>query len=148
MDRRVTPTSTILAPCEVAQIRVEEVAGTTIKWSSFRDSFEAAVHKNATLTEVDKFNYLRSLLEGPAANSISGLQLINDNYARAIDLLKNRYGNRQVIITSHADALIKLAKVTSSGNTKQLPQLYDEVESHIQAFQGLKISAGMYGEKY
>ena len=35
--------------------------------------------------------------------------------------------------------------MTSSGNTTQLRQLYDKVESHIQALQGLKISANMYG---
>ena len=41
---------------------------------------------------VDKFSYLKSLLEGPAARSIQGLTLSAANYDAAIDLLVKRFG--------------------------------------------------------
>ena len=39
-------------------------------WQSFLDSFSSAVHMNTSLNEVDKFNYLRSLLEDAALRKL------------------------------------------------------------------------------
>ena len=60
------------------------------------------MHKNASLTNVGKFNYLRTLLDGPALNSIIGLPLTELNYKEAIDILTDRFGNKQIIISSHS----------------------------------------------
>jgi len=38
--------------------------GNQVRWTAFWDSYESVIHSNDELTEVDKFNYLRSLLEG------------------------------------------------------------------------------------
>ena len=66
------------------------------------------MHKNALLTNVDKFNYLRSPLDGPALNSITGLPLTEQNYKEATEILTDRFGNKQIIISSHMEALLKL----------------------------------------
>ena len=58
----------------------------------FWDSFESAIHLNRSLSDVDKFNYLRSYLESTAAD---GLSLTSANYAEAVDILKKRFGNKQ-----------------------------------------------------
>jgi len=41
--------------------------GDPLKWQTFWDSFESAVHSNNVLTAVQKLNYLRAHLEGEAA---------------------------------------------------------------------------------
>lgn len=50
--------------------------------------FESAVHNNPTLTSIDKFNYLKSLLESQASEAVSGLTLTSANYEEAISTLK------------------------------------------------------------
>ena len=45
------------------------------------------------LSNVEKFNYLRSFLEGETLHSIAGLSLTNDHYPEALQFL--RYGNKQ-----------------------------------------------------
>ena len=35
-------------------------------WTAFWDSYKSAVHDNTEISAVDKFNYPKSLLEGPA----------------------------------------------------------------------------------
>lgn len=42
-------------------------------WMGFWDSFKSAVHDNSSLSKIDKFNNLRSLLEGAASRAIKGL---------------------------------------------------------------------------
>ena len=51
-------------------------------------------------------NYLKSLLEHSAAETIEGLQLTNANYDEAIKILKDRFGNQQIIINSHMEACV------------------------------------------
>ena len=55
--------------------------------------FESAVHKNISLTNIDKFNYLMSLLEGQALRAIKGLAVTEENYQAALDILHERFGN-------------------------------------------------------
>ena len=62
---------------------------------TFWDSFESAVHENP---KIDKFNYLHSLLEGPASQVIQCLQLSDSNYNTAVSLLHKRFGDTQTII--------------------------------------------------
>ena len=56
--------------------------------ASFWDSYESAVHKNKDFSDVDKFNYLRSLLERSAYDAIAGLTLSAANYSEAVDILQ------------------------------------------------------------
>ena len=49
------------------------------------------------LTDVDKFNYLRNLLKGPAAGAIRGLPLTAENYESVKAILKKRFGQPQII---------------------------------------------------
>ena len=70
------------------------------------------------LTIIDKFNYLVSLLEESALRSIKGLATTEENYQAALDILRERFGNSQQIISAHMDELLKLQPCTSekSGN--------------------------------
>ena len=82
--------------------------GTVLKWPEFYDAFQAAVDSNPNLSGVDKFNYLRSRLEGDAREVIGGMTLTNANYDKAKDILKERYGRQDVIVNAHYKSLVNL----------------------------------------
>ena len=90
---------------KLPKLQLKKFDGDHSKWTFFWDSFEASVHKNESLTAIDKFNYLNSLLERSAAEDISGLSLWASNYEEAIDILKARFGNKQQIINHHMEIL-------------------------------------------
>ena len=77
------------------------------QWLTFWDSFKSAVDQNPDLSDIDKTNYLSGLLKGEAARAISGLPLTNNNYSTAVTLLRDRFGQNQVLINAYMDALIK-----------------------------------------
>lgn len=56
---------------------------------------------------------------------ISGLSLTNDNYYEVVNSLKNRYGNKQMIISAHINTLVKLPKVLDE-DVKSLRKFYDD----------------------
>ena len=92
------------------------------------ESFSSAVHSNKALTDIDKFTYLRTLLDGPAGSATVGLPLTSENYANAIDILRTRYGNKQIIISHYMDILLKLPVAPSLNDLRNLRQIYDTIE--------------------
>ena len=80
--------------------------GDITTWTTFWDSYEAAIHKNSELSDIDKFKYLKSLLERTAQETITGLTLTSTNYHEAISILKKRFGNKKQIIARHMDILL------------------------------------------
>ena len=63
---------------------------------------------------------------GEAANAISGSSLTNDNYEEAINILKDRFGNKQIIISSPMNSLLKLP-TAKENDLQQLRSFYDKV---------------------
>jgi hypothetical protein len=51
---------------KLPKISLPRFKGNPLYWTAFWDSYESAVHLNSALSDVDKFNYLRSLLEKSA----------------------------------------------------------------------------------
>ena len=45
--------------------------------------------------------YLKNLVEGEASDIIAGLKLSDENYARSLNLLKECYNDKQLLIYSH-----------------------------------------------
>ena len=131
---------------KLPKITLKKFYGDPISFTPFWDSFKSAVDDNPSLSDIDKFNYLRSLLEGSAAGAIRGLPLTAENYGAAKDILKKRFGQPQIIINAHMEGLVKVAAVTVDNDLKRLRLLYDRVEAHVRALQALGIHCESYGK--
>ena len=81
------------------------------------------------------------MLVGTAAETISGLPLSGSNYNYAVDLLRKRFGSKQVIISKHIEMLIQLPKLNNSRDLKQLRQLLDKTEAATRRLQGIGVSS-------
>ena len=119
--------------------------GDVTTWTTFWDSYESAIHNNDNLSDIDKFNYLKSLLERTAYDAISGLTLTSANYHEAVAILKKRFGNKQQIISKHMDVLLNAEPVTSQHNLSGLRHLYDLIESHVRSLKSLGVTSESYG---
>ena len=100
------------------------------KFRIFWDSYESAIHRNLELSPIDRFNYFRALLDGPAANAIQGLNLTDANYTAAIELIKECYGKTQQILSAHMDELLKIPNGVGD-KTPQLWAVYDMIGVNI-----------------
>jgi len=98
---------TNLGPMKPPQLDIRKFSGDMLRWQEFWDAFDTSMHQ-ARYAPVDKCNYLKSKLEGEVLDAISGYQLSNDNYAVVIDILKKRFGNKQLIIDAHYRSLSHL----------------------------------------
>ena len=130
---------------KLPKLEIVKFKGDYTKWQSFIESFKAAIHSSATLSNIDKFNYLRCYVARDAFNTIEGLSLTNDNYIKALELLEDRYVNKQAIITAHTKNLLKLRRVETNLEVISLRRLYDDVQAHVRSLQRLGINEENYG---
>ena len=116
-----------------------------IEWQPFYESFIEAIGKNDNLADIEKLNYLFTILTGEAERTVKGLQLTNDNYKEALDILKSRYGDPQLIITYHMNNLLNIENVNSLSDLKKLRHLHDEIETQVRSLNNIELKAENYG---
>ena len=117
--------------------------GDITTFQSFWDTVQSAVNNNLALTNIDKFNYLKALLDGPAARSIQGLTLTSANYDTALEILQDRFGKKQHIISAHVDDLLKLVPCSDS-KPHHLRVIYDKIYVNIRGLEAFGITAAEY----
>ena len=130
---------------KLPKIEIPKFAGDPKDYRPFRDSYDVSVHNRDDISIVEKFTYLKSYLVEDAAKSIKGLSLTERNYKEALEILERRYGNKQVIVNSHMEELIKINSISTSGDPKKLRDLYDRVESNLRSLRSLDIDPESYG---
>ena len=133
---------------KLPKLGIKKFSGEPTAWMTFIDLFEATVDRSTNLSEVEKFNYLLSYLEKDALQTISGMPITNANYKKTLELLRNRFGNPQKIISAHMNELLKLKRIASDRHVKAIRLFYHDIENHVRSLDGLgiTISTGYYRE--
>ena len=75
-----------------------------------------SIHNSDNISDIDKFNYLKGCLKGEAFAAILGWTLTSENYKEAIQVLHDRFGNEQILISPHVESLLKINKIRSIEN--------------------------------
>ena len=104
-----------------------------------RDKFEALIVNNTTLSNVQKFHCLIASLKNEAKELISNLQITNENFLVAWQLVTQRYNNKRLSVMMHAKHLFQMPQVRK-GDTSSLRQLINHVSSHMNGLQALSLN--------
>jgi len=98
----------------------------------------ALVVNNATLSNVQRFHYVIVSLKNEAKDLISNLQINNENFLVAWQLVTQRY-NTRLIAMMHAKHLCQMPQV-KKGDATSLRQLINHVSSHMNTLQALTLN--------
>ena len=139
-----TSSSTVQNVSRLPKLILPTFDGNPLYWQSFWDSYRAAVHDNSSLSDIQKFNYLRAQLLGDVSRSVAGFPLTNANYKRSIELLQERFGQSHRIINAHMEAMLNLPN--PSTQLVRLRQFNDTLETHIRGLEALGKSHESYGD--
>ena len=134
----------VSAKPRLPKLSLPKFQGDVTNWSAFWNSYQSPVHENSSIAVVDKFNYLNSLLEGPAARTIQGLTLNEGNYDLAVRLLKDRFGRPQQIISVHMEELLKISPCVRD-KPSFLRYVYDKINVNIRGLSAMGITSAQYG---
>ncbi|MCP3665230.1 MAG: DUF1759 domain-containing protein, partial [Gammaproteobacteria bacterium] len=126
--------SSTLTSTRLPVIDLPKFNGDSTMWKSFWDMFQSSVHSQS-LPDIQKFNYLVSSLSGSAASEISGLAVTGENYAVALDLLKQRFGEDHLVISALYSKLRGLKNAGS--NPKEIRVFFDALVSVLRQLRAL-----------
>ncbi|KAM7303336.1 uncharacterized protein ISCGN_013297, partial [Ixodes scapularis] len=134
-DKNDNPTgATTRIRVKLPKLELMKFNGSVSQWQEFWEQFNQVVHYNNELTEVDKFNYLKTAVTGDAAAAIAGLPSTERCYEDAVTLFESRFGNQDLLVQTHLKRLIDVKPVRSALDVRGLRCLYDTVISNIRDF--------------
>ena len=107
---------------KLPSLELPQFAGKIIEWPAFNDAFEAAVGSNTKLSNVQKLTHLRSCLKGTALRCIEGYSVINENYEKALQDLKARFGRKRLVVSKLVKSILGL-KVPDENYSKAFSTL-------------------------
>ena len=111
-------------------------------WLGWSQQFESAIGQNTRLSNIDRFNYLKSFLSGRALEAVEGIPISNENYPNAWKILQQRFSSPRLIIKSLLKDIIP--KVPVASDLQGLKNIYSKYEI---TWRNIKIFAntGIYG---
>ena len=108
----------------------------------FLDLFLFSIHENDSISNVQKLTYLKVLLKGDGASCISWFKITDENYEACVSLLKERYNNKQLTVSSHMTNLLNLPQLILFD--RELRKIISTVETHLCSLENLGIQSQMY----
>nr|CAD2182928.1 unnamed protein product [Meloidogyne enterolobii] len=115
------------SPIEVRlpELKMDPFYGDPKKWTTFWQLFSANIDSRP-MDNIRKMSYLLAFLQGSAKELVAGFVLSNENYDRALDLLKSRYGDSRAITEALEAELMNLTPPNESSHS--LRAFVDSVE--------------------
>ncbi|XP_071052969.1 uncharacterized protein [Onthophagus taurus] len=117
-------------------LNLPQFKGSYEEWLRFFELYKSLVHDNARLNKIQKFYYLQSCLKDDALRIINSLEISEANYDVAIELLRERYANKKVLIRNHVKNIFELQPLTRESHVN-LRKLIDNFLKDFRSLQTL-----------
>lgn len=132
------PTNPTVFNTKLPEISINTFTGEFSDWNSFYELYENLILKNNSLSDVQKFIYLKSYLQGEPLNLISSLQLTAGNFQIALNTLKDRYENQFRIVNAHIKKLLDVS-VLNKTSPSEIRQFIIQSKQSIQSLTNLGV---------
>jgi len=120
------------------KLSIPKFGGQIDQWQEFKSLYDSLVHNNASLSPVEKFQYLRSHLTSDAALLIANYQLSGDLYQIAYDSLHERYNNKRRLAQLYVDRILEFSK-SSNSSLSSLQLFLNTHTTSVNSFNALDI---------
>lgn len=121
---------------KLPDIKITKFTGDIKLFSSFIDIYNALVHHNSELSNIEKFTHLHSYLEGPPKALIQCTPMTGNNYLVAYNTLVDRYLNPRLAATAYWNEIENSPRLTSE-NPQLLRKLLDVFSENIAALKNM-----------
>ncbi|KAI5748402.1 hypothetical protein M8J77_025127 [Diaphorina citri] len=105
-------------------------SGKIEEYQGFWDNFQSLIDSRPDLDDNVKFHYLKNQLTGDAASLIAGIRITNENYAVAVQILKDEYGSPRLVNTKLFSEIQHMR--ARSGRTNDVHELYRQLEIKLK----------------
>lgn len=141
--------------CEVAdgvrskyklpKLQLQKFSGAPVEWLGWWSQFKG-IDDDKTLSAEHKFQYLiqATVPNSPAHNLVTSFPSTSENYPKAIEYMKSRFGNDKILIEVYVRELLKLVVNNSNNRKSTLSTLYDKLQTQLRALESLGVTSDKY----
>lgn len=124
-------------------LKVPKFKGECGQWVPFLNLFTKVVKENVKLTRVQKLQYLLDSLENEPKKLVQHLDVCDENFEAAMEILMRRYNDQRRIVNNHIDAILELS--AAPDEAKGLKAIYDTCKESLYALKGQGIGEEQLG---
>ncbi|XP_063923015.1 golgin subfamily A member 6-like protein 25 [Zophobas morio] len=114
---------------QLPQIKFPTFSGNYEDWPTFHDLFSKVIHKNTSLSNIEKMQYLKTYIKDEPSRVIQHLQITENNYETAWKLLAKRFSNPRI----------------QEESSEKLKKLHDTTKECLEALNNLDIQTDTWG---
>ncbi|XP_050515036.1 uncharacterized protein LOC126890225 [Diabrotica virgifera virgifera] len=134
-----SPTNSNNRHVHLPEIKIPHFDGTIENWPIFSEMFTKLIVNDTHLSDIEKLIYLKSILKNEPLQLIENLEIVGSNFSIAIDILKNRFENKCLIINTYLKQLLNVPSITK--NTAQnLREFLTHIKKNLSTINNLNIS--------
>lgn len=122
---------------KLPKISIPIFNGDISNWPRFFGLYSSLIHKNNSLSNSEKFQYLLTYLDKEPLLLIKNIPVNDENYTIAFDHLYKRFQNTSILATHYWDKITDAPKLTTE-SPRALRQLIDTFNDNISALKNLK----------
>ncbi|UYV80662.1 hypothetical protein LAZ67_19001303 [Cordylochernes scorpioides] len=128
------------------KVELPKFKGNLEDWLSWWGQF-SKINDDETLGDVDKFHYLlQAVVEGSRAQRlVCSYPITEDNYPKVIQALKDRFGDKNLLIEHYIRRLLKLVVSNARKENIPLDEIYDDLTAHLKNLESLGVNTEMAG---
>lgn len=130
---------TTISKIKVKPVELPKFNGNYENWNNFKDLFLNLISNDKTLSNVEKLQHLKTCVSGRAADSIGHLNITQDNFDVAWQILEDRFDNPRLQIAIYTDKLFDLPQIELK-NIDNLILCYDTIKDCLHAIENLRIN--------
>lgn len=129
---------------KLPKLELRKFDGDVRQWLQFWGQFEK-IDKDPDIVPEDKFQYLvQATVKGSRAREVvESFPPTGENYNKAIESLKSRFGRDDLLVEVYVRELLSLVlnNASSVNNATSLCSLYDSLESQIRSLETLGVTS-------
>ncbi|UYV74106.1 hypothetical protein LAZ67_11002128 [Cordylochernes scorpioides] len=128
------------------KVELPKYKGNLEDWLSWWGQF-SKINDDETLGDVDKFHYLlQAVVEGSRAQRlVCSYPITEDNYPKVVQALKDRFGDKNLLIEHYIRRLLKLVVSNARKEILPLDEIYDDLTAHLKNLESLGVNTEMAG---
>jgi hypothetical protein len=129
------------------ELSLKEFDRNPLEWLSFWNTF-VKIHEDPKLDDHTKFVYLiqATVPKSKARDIVDSFPTTADNYSKAVEHLKNRFGREDILIQVYVRDLLQLVLSNNNSRGKEfnISALYDSLETKLRSLESLGVTEDKY----
>lgn len=129
---------------KLPKLELVKFEGEPKDWLNFWSQFKG-IHEDEKLSSEEKFQYLiqATVVDSPARRVVASFPPTAENYQKAVDHLKNRFGKDKILVEVYVRELLQLVTDPNSRH-ESLSTLYDTLATKLRALESLGVTSDKY----